>query len=286
MLAGCTLALPKGAVVKVGRVVEGSVPTLAELRQVSSINAAAATRRPRTSLCISISTKEQGRQFPTSWSDTHAATEPLGVPPPSSFLMGVGFPNMQYEFLALTRKIVNGKLVPVAGFQFWMDLSRPLSRGRVSLRSASPVDAPSIVFNHLEHPQDVADLIAGVRLAREMARQPAWDPYRREELNPGADAQTDTELAAFLRAKVGTSYHASGTCRMGIGHDDVVDAGGRVHGLSGLRVIDASIMPRITTGNLNAPVIMLAEKLADDIRGRTALSPSAAAYVGQRMNES
>jgi choline dehydrogenase len=72
---------------------------------------------------------------------------------------------------------------------------------------------------------------------------------------------------------------------MGVTEDNVVDAGGRVHGLSGLRVIDASIMPRITTGNLNAPVIMLAEKLADDIRARTALSPSAAAYVGQRMNE-
>jgi choline dehydrogenase len=197
----------------------------------------------------------------------------------------VAFPNMQYEFLALTRKIVNGKLVPVPGFQFWMDLSRPLARGRVSLRSASPEDAPSIVFNHLAHPQDVADLIAGVRLARELARQPAWDPYRREELNPGADAQTDAELAAFLRAKVGTSYHASGTCRMGIGDKDVVDAGGRVHGLSGLRVIDASIIPRITTGNLNAPVIMLAEKLADDIPEKTALSPSTAAYVGQDVNE-
>jgi choline dehydrogenase len=92
----------------------------------------------------------------------------------------VAYPNMQYEFLPLTRKLVDGKLVPVPGFQFWMDLSRPDSRGWVRLRSADPAAAPSIVFNHLDAHQDALDLIAGVRLARELARQRAWDGIRQD----------------------------------------------------------------------------------------------------------
>ena len=188
----------------------------------------------------------------------------------------VGFPNMQYEFLPLTRQMRRGKLVPVPGFQFWMDLSRPESRGRVALRTADPRDAPSIVFNHLAEQQDVRDLVDGIRLARQIAHQSAWTPYRREELSPGADVASDRELTEYLRARTGTSYHGSGTCRMGTGEDSVVDAQGRVHGLDGLRVVDASIMPRVVTGNLNAPVLMIAEKISDAIRGREPLAPSTA----------
>jgi choline dehydrogenase len=188
------------------------------------------------------------------------------------------FPNMQYEFLPLTRQLRGGRLVPVPGFQFWMDLSRPHSRGAVTLRSADPADQPSIVFSHLAARQDVRDLADGIRLARELVRQPAWDAYRREELSPGLDVTTDAELQTYLRSRTGTSYHASGTCRMGAGDEGVVDTQARVKAVRGLRVIDASIMPAVVTGNLNAPVIMMAEKISDRLRGVRPLPPSDAPY--------
>ena len=190
----------------------------------------------------------------------------------------VAFPNMQYEFLPLTRQLRGGRLVPVPGFQFWMDLSRPQSRGSVTLRSADPADPPSIVFGHLAARQDIRDLADGIRLARELVRQPAWDAYRREELSPGPDVSTDAELQTYLRSRTGTSYHASGTCRMGAGDEGVVDAEARVKAVRGLRVIDTSIMPTVVTGNLNAPVIMMAEKISDRIRGVPPLVPVDAPY--------
>jgi choline dehydrogenase len=190
----------------------------------------------------------------------------------------VAFPNMQYEFLPLTRQLRGGKLVPVPGFQFWMDLSRPVSRGAVTLRSADPARHPSIVFNHLQDRQDLQDLIDGVRLVREtLIRQPAWQRFRATELSPGPEVSSDGEIEAFLRAKIGTSYHPSGTCRMGADDDAVVDAQGRVRTVSRLRIADASIMPKLITGNLSAPVMMMAEKLADRIRDLAPLPPSTAA---------
>lgn len=190
----------------------------------------------------------------------------------------VAFPNMQFEFLPLTRHVKDGKLVAIPGFQFWMDLSRPESRGRVSLRSADPSDAPSIVFNHLESRQDLQDLIDGVRLARELIRQPAWDRYRGQELSPGIDAQSDADLETFVRANLGTSYHPSGTCRMGSDDAAVVDGEGRVKAVRRMRVVDASIMPRVVTANLSAAIMMMAEKISDRILGKPALPPSDAAY--------
>lgn len=133
---------------------------------------------------------------------------------------------MQYEFLPLTRQLRGGTLVPVAGFQFWMDLSGPESRGAVTLQSADPADQPSIVFNHLASRQDIRDLAEGIRSARELVRQPAWDAYRREELSPGPDVTTDAELETYLHSRTGTSYHASGTCRMAA-DEGVVDGGER-----------------------------------------------------------
>jgi choline dehydrogenase len=190
----------------------------------------------------------------------------------------VTFPNMQYEFLALTRKLQNGKLVPIPGFQFWMDLSRPRSRGRVTLRSADPADPPLIVFNHLAEREDLKDLADGVRLIRRIVGQPAWEPYRREELTPGPAATTDADLESFVRGKLGTSYHGSSSLRMGSDSEAVVDPEGRVRAVSRLRVVDASIMPKVVTANLNAPVMMMAEKLSDQILGKPPLEPSNAAY--------
>jgi choline dehydrogenase len=185
----------------------------------------------------------------------------------------VAFPDMQYEFLALTRKLVNGKLVPVPGFQFWMDLSRPHSRGEVTLRSADPSAPPSIVFNHLADHRDVTDLIAGIRLIRDVVAQPAWTKYNRGEITPGPGATTDAELEAFVRAKLGTSYHPCGTVRMGADEAAPVDGEGRFRALAGLRVVDASIIPLVPTANLNAPVLMMAELIADRVRGRAPLAP-------------
>jgi choline dehydrogenase len=190
----------------------------------------------------------------------------------------VPFPNMQYEFLPLTRQLRNGRLVPVPGFQFWLDLSRPESRGAVTLKSASPADPPSVVFRHLGARQDIADLVAGVRLARALVRQAAWDKYRGAELSPGPDVVTDSDTEAWIRKRTSTSYHPSGTCRMGGDAESVVDGEGRVRAVPRLRIADASIMPQIITGNLNAPVLMMAEKIADRIRGLPPLPPSAATY--------
>jgi len=157
-------------------------------------------------------------------------------------------------------------------------LSRPESRGAVTLRSANPANPPSIMFNHLASPQDVRDLIDGIRLARELVRQPAWDAYRHDELSPGPDIATDAELETYLRRRTGTSYHGSGTCRMGADDEAVVDTEARVKAVRRLRVVEASIVPRVITGNLNAPVVMMAEKLSDRIRGRPPLPPSQAPY--------
>ncbi|MGX5849219.1 choline dehydrogenase [Mesorhizobium sp. PL10] len=190
----------------------------------------------------------------------------------------VAFPNMQFEFLPLTRQVKNGKLVAIPGFQFWMDLSRPESRGAVKLRSADPAAPPSIVFNHLDSRQDIQDFIDGVRLARDMIHQPAWDKFRGTELTPGADARTDADIERFVRANLGTSYHPSGTCRMGADDQAVVDAEARVKAVRRIRVVDASIMPRIVTANLSAAIMMMAEKISDCILGMPALAPSSAPY--------
>ena len=194
------------------------------------------------------------------------------------------FPNMQYEFLPLTRVLKKGKLVPIPGYQFWMDLSRPLSRGQIKLKSANPNDNPSVVFNTYQEKQDLVDLVDGVKLAREIARQSAWDKFRGEELNPGTAVKTDAELAEFVKARTGTSYHPSGACRMGADDDAVVDSEGRVKTVRNMRVVDASIMPLVITGNLNAAVMMMAEKIADSIKGEK-LPPSAAGFYFKKVVE-
>lgn len=148
----------------------------------------------------------------------------------------------------------------------------------MQLSSADPAAAPDIVFNHFAQADDMRDMIDAIRLARKIIVQPAWDAVRGEELAPGAHAQTDKELEAFIRANTGTSYHPSGTCRMGTEDDAVVDSYGRVRGASALRVVDASIMPRIVTANLSACVFMMVEKITDHIRGRAPLQPSTASW--------
>jgi choline dehydrogenase len=161
------------------------------------------------------------------------------------------------------------------GFQAHVGPMRSKSRGWVRLASTDPFDKPHIRFNYLSEADDWIEMRACVRLTREIFAQPAFDRYRGREIQPGADVQTDEQIDAFIREKVESAYHPSCSCKMGDANDPmaVVDPETRVHGLEGLRVVDSSIMPSVTTGNLNAPTIMLAEKAADHIRGRGMLAP-------------
>ena len=148
------------------------------------------------------------------------------------------------------------------------------------LASPDPRAAPKILFNYMSHEDDWLEMRLCVRLTRELFAQPAFDRYRGREIQPGAAVQSDAAIDEFIRAKVETAYHPSCTCRMGRAGDPlaVVDSEGRVFGVERLRVVDASIMPSITNGNLNAPTIMLAEKLADRISGRPSLPASTAPF--------
>ncbi|MFZ3217046.1 MAG: choline dehydrogenase [Candidatus Acidiferrales bacterium] len=151
-------------------------------------------------------------------------------------------------------------------FGFGPTLITPESRGAISLRSANPLDAPAIRANYLSTDADLRTMLAGVRLARRLAHAKVFDPFRGDELVPGGTQNSDDEITEFLRNELETLYHPVGTCRMG--HDSlaVVDARLRVRGIERLRVVDASVMPRIPAGNTNAPVLMIAEKAADMIR--------------------
>jgi len=188
------------------------------------------------------------------------------------------WPNIQYHFLPVAINYNGSNPIKVHGFQAHMGSMRSPSRGRVHLRSKDPHQHPSILFNYMSTEQDWVEFRAGIRITREIMRQSALAPYAGREITPGEKAQTDAELDAYVRQHAETAYHPCGTNAMGAGDMAVVDGEGRVHGVQGLRVVDASIMPAIVTGNLNAPTIMMAEKIADRIRGRTPLSRSAAPY--------
>jgi choline dehydrogenase-like flavoprotein len=147
-------------------------------------------------------------------------------------------------------------------------LVSPRSRGWIRLRSADPREKPAILTNSLAEPDDVASMVAGMRMAREIAAAAPLAEVSVRELKPGADAQDTDELEAALRERLELIYHPSGTCRMSdSGEDAVVDSELRVHGIEGLRVIDASIFPVIPGGNTHAPTVMVAERGADLIRG-------------------
>jgi choline dehydrogenase len=150
---------------------------------------------------------------------------------------------------------------------------RSPSRGTVTLRGPDPRTPPVIRFNYMSTEKDWADFRTAVRLAREIFAQPAFDRYRGEEIAPGAAAQSDEAIDAFVREHVESAYHPCGTCRMGSPDDPgaVVDPVARVIGVEGLRVADSSIFPQVTNGNLNAPSIMTGEKVADHVLGRQPL---------------
>ncbi|MGA2188757.1 MAG: GMC oxidoreductase, partial [Steroidobacteraceae bacterium] len=193
---------------------------------------------------------------------------------------GVEYPDIQYHFLPMAVAYDGSTLAQEHGFQAHVGPMRSKSRGWVRLASANPLDKPRILFNYLSHPDDWTEMRACVRLTREIFAQASFDRYRGREIQPGAGVQTDEQIDAFIRAKVESAYHPSCSCKMGGAHDAlaVVDPEARVYGVEGLRVVDSSIMPSVTTGNLNAPTIMLAEKAADHILGSRLLAPEAAPF--------
>ena len=176
---------------------------------------------------------------------------------------GLDAPDLQLHF-APTFYVEHGFENPEgSGLSIGVTPLVPKSRGRVRLASADPAAAPAIEGNYLARDEDLKTLIAGVRLCREIAAQSAFDPYRGEEYLPGADAESDAEIEAYLRRAAETIYHPVGTCKMGVDDEAVVDPRLRVRGIEGLRVADASVMPTIPRGNTNAPTIMIGEKAAE-----------------------
>ena len=201
---------------------------------------------------------------------------------------GVRYPDIQFHFLPLAVNYDGSALAREHGFQAHVGPMRSRSLGWVRLRSAQPADKPRILFNYMSQPQDWMEMRACVRLTREIFAQPAFDRYRGGEIQPGEAVQTDEQIDAFIRAKAESAFHPCCTCRMGRPADPlaVVDSQARVIGVEALRVVDSSIMPSITTGNLNAPTIMLAEKAADHIRGVALLPRASVPYYSAPAWES
>ncbi len=188
------------------------------------------------------------------------------------------WPNIQYHFLPVAINYNGSNPVKEHGFQAHVGSMRSPSRGRIKLKSRDPFEHPSILFNYMSTEQDWREFRDAIRITREIMHQPALDAYRGEEISPGKNLQSDAELDEFVRNHAETAYHPSCSCKMGEDDMAVVDGQGRVHGINGLRVVDASIMPVIMTGNLNATTIMIAEKLADRIRKQPPLPKSQAPF--------
>ena len=189
---------------------------------------------------------------------------------------GVAYPDIQYHFLPIAVRYDGKASAEGHGFQAHTGPMRSPSRGAVTLRSANPNDTPVIRFNYMSTEQDWIDFRRCIRLTREIFAQPAFAPYMKHEIQPGAGVQSDDALDEAIREHAESAYHPCGTCRMGRADDKhaVVDPQGRVIGVEALRVVDSSVFPRITNGNLNGPSIMTGEKMSDHILGRDPLARS------------
>ncbi|MDE0524354.1 MAG: choline dehydrogenase [Boseongicola sp.] len=191
---------------------------------------------------------------------------------------GVRFPNLQIALFQIAVPEGSDDFVQEHAFQLQFTCQRPRSRGYVRLSSNDPFAAPRIRCNLLEHSEDVDEMTAGLRLSRELLIQPSLAAFTGEEIFPGANVQDDAEIETWLRDTCHSSYHPSGTCKMGVDPTAVVDPECRVHGMDRLRVADASIMPIIPSANLNCPTMMIGEKAADMIAGRPPLPSSNLPY--------
>ena len=187
-------------------------------------------------------------------------------------------PDIQYHFMPALEKTANlyfpnpfkrEAVEANHGFTVRVGPVNPTSRGFITLRSSNPGDAPVIQPNYLSSDFDKKIMISAIRMLRNVVKQPAFDAYRGPELAPGKDIDSDNDLLTWLRETAMTTFHPVGTCKMGIGPDAVVDARLKVHGIEGLRVADASIMPIISSGNTHAPAVMIGEKLVEFINAES-----------------
>ncbi len=186
---------------------------------------------------------------------------------------GLKSPDIQYHFLPAAMRYDGTASFDGHGFQVHVGPNKPKSRGHIAITSADPVADPNILFNYLQHEEDIAAWRRCIRLTREIMAQPAMDAYRGNEIQPGLGVSSDEEIDTWVRANVESAYHPCGTCRMGRGDDAkaVVDTECSVIGLEDLRVVDASMFPTVPNGNINAATIMVAEKMADVILGAAKL---------------
>jgi choline dehydrogenase len=186
----------------------------------------------------------------------------------------VAYPNLQFHFLPLAVRYDGSSPASGHGYQVHVGPMNSDARGSIRIKSADPHEYPSLRFNYLSTDTDRREWVEAVRCARHILNQPAMDEFNAGEISPGPSVQTDEQILDWVARDGETALHPSGTCKMGVGKDAVVDPKTmRVHGVEGLRVVDASVIPYITNGNLYAPVMMIAEKAADVILGNTPLAP-------------
>lgn len=188
------------------------------------------------------------------------------------------YPNLQYHFLPLAIRYDGTAPAEGHGFQLHIGPMNSDVRGRVKIKSADPLVYPSILFNYLSTEQERKHWVEAIRLSRKIIETEAMSELRGKELSPGIEVQTDEEILDFVAREGESAYHPSCTCRMGTGEDSVTGADLKVHGIEGLRVVDASVMPYVTNGNIYAPVLMIGEKAADIILGNTPLAPEHVPY--------
>ncbi|RQW61424.1 choline dehydrogenase [Vibrio viridaestus] len=201
---------------------------------------------------------------------------------------GLKWPNIQYHFLPAAMRYDGQAAFDGHGFQVHVGPNKPESRGKVWINSSDPHDKPSIQFNYISTEQDRQDWRDCIRLTRQILSQPAMDQYRGDEIQPGAHITSDEDIDQWVKQNVESAYHPSCSCKMGSTNDPmaVVDSECRVIGIDGLRIVDSSIFPTITNGNLNAPTIMVAEKAADMILENAPLPASQApVWIDEKWQE-
>ncbi len=195
----------------------------------------------------------------------------------------VDYPNLMFHFLPIAIRYDGSSPIEGHGYQVHIGPMYADTRGHVRIKSRDPREHPSMRFNYLSTPTDRKEWVEAIRVARSILNQPAFEPYNDGEISPGPSVETDEEILDWVRADAETALHPSCTARMGTDEMSVVDpATMKVHGTEGLRVVDASVFPFVTNGNIYAPVMMVAEKAADLIAGNAPLPPADVSYYRYR----